>query len=164
MLPHTLFSPASCLLTLTARICLENTPLERETHSCRYCKATIRKTNANRQYWRLNRPLSKFQHFTSENRKVCWCQKGERWNHNKQFLKNHRNCYLSDLQAGSLFRTSNSYLFIFNSELCNFHPGSCLWRIPSPEGEQFLWFWNMTSSISPHFALFWHRQIFVCFF
>ena len=54
---------ASCLQTLTARINLSNTPFERETLSHQYSKATIRKTNAYRQYWHVNTPLSKCQHF-----------------------------------------------------------------------------------------------------
>ena len=54
---------ASCLQTLTARINLSNTLFERETPRHQYSKATIRKTNANHQYWRVNTPLSKFQHF-----------------------------------------------------------------------------------------------------
>ena len=40
-----------------------HTLIERITPRHKYSKATIRKTNANRQYWRVNTPLSNFQYF-----------------------------------------------------------------------------------------------------
>ena len=54
---------ASSLQTLTARINLSNTPFERETPRHQYSKATIQKTNPNRQYWHVKTPLSNFQYF-----------------------------------------------------------------------------------------------------
>ena len=55
---------ASSLQTLTARtnmINLSNTLFERETPRHQYSKATIKKTNANQQYWCVKTPLSNFQ-------------------------------------------------------------------------------------------------------
>ena len=77
----------------------------------------------------LNKNIWKTQDFlTSKRRKM-------QLNHERSFFKNHRNCSLSVLHGGGLFRTLN-----FNGGLRKCGMGYCLLRTPSPRGKQFLWF------------------------
>ena len=68
--------------------------------------------------------------------KGCFCQKGEKCGEISKgrvfFFKNHST-------KGRLFRTFNSYSFIFKGGLCNRRNGYCPCRAPCPGGEHFLW-------------------------
>ena len=90
-----------------------------------------------------------------------------RWNRKKVIFKHRRNCPLSKLHGGSLFRTFNSYMYLsnFNGGLYNRCTGFYLWRTPQSEkGVVSVIFEKWPLVISLLFPLFWLKQTFFFFF
>ena len=74
------------------------------------------------------------------------------------FLKSQKNCLLRTSTKGRLFRTFNSYSFIFNmfnGGLCNHRIGFCQWQTRSPGWRAVAVIYeNWPRAISLHFLLF----------